>query len=283
MAAAQLGVIQGGGQHRPHPVEAVGGDAHAHPAAADQEAALGPAAGHRPGHRRGRLGVVGACRGMHPQVLELVALGREAGLEGFLEFEAGVVGAQRDPHDPPPWPAAGRGGSRAPPRAGLRRPGSLGPSSGLPCPRPLSPGSLVPPPCPPPCPRPSPLARRPVLAPRPGVALSPDRRRRPGGVGAAEAEGVAQHVLDHRRPLLVGHVVQVAGRVGGGVVDGGRQHLVADGEDGEGRLDPAGGAQHVAGHGFGGGDRELLGVGRQDLLEARVSRESLRSVLVPWG
>src|SRR5438552_8488364 len=51
-----------------------------------------------------------------------------------------------------------------------------------------------------------------------------------GAVGAAEAEGIGQGVLEADPPRLVGDEVEVAVGVGVLVVDGGRQHLVAQGQ-----------------------------------------------------
>ena len=59
---------------------------------------------------------------------------------------------------------------------------------------------------------------------------------------------------------LVGHIVQVTGRVGVQEVDGGRQNALIQGlQTGQG-LNGAGGTQHVAGHGLGGAHVGLLGL-----------------------
>src|SRR5262249_53389350 len=47
-------------------------------------------------------------------------------------------------------------------------------------------------------------------------------------VGAAESETVRQGILDRHGPRMIGNVVEIAGRIGVLVVDGGRSELVAD-------------------------------------------------------
>src|SRR5258708_3784478 len=81
-----------------------------------------------------------------------------------------------------------------------------------------------------------------------------------GGVGAAEAEGVRQHIA--HRPLLgaVRHQVDVVARRRVVEVERRRDDAVAQRQDREDRLDAAGGAEKMADRRFGGGHRELVGV-----------------------
>src|SRR5438552_1613288 len=84
-----------------------------------------------------------------------------------------------------------------------------------------------------------------------GVALEQE-----AGVGAAEAERVAQGVAELGRTGGVGRVVEVALGVGVLVVDGRRDELVLERESGDGGLGRAGGAQEVSGHRLGRADRD---------------------------
>src|SRR5713226_10778056 len=86
------------------------------------------------------------------------------------------------------------------------------------------------------------------------------------GVGAAEAERIRQRVFERGLARLVGHVVQIAFRVGVFVIDCRRQNLVAQRKHADAGLEPAGAAEQVAGHGFGRADRNLLRVLAKDAL-----------------
>ena len=73
-------------------------------------------------------------------------------------------------------------------------------------------------------------------------------------------------------PRGVGHVVQIAVRIGRAVVDGRRRDVVADGEHREDRLDHPGGAQQVPGHRLGGAHRDLAWRDRRRRASWRRSR-----------
>src|SRR5919109_770063 len=68
-------------------------------------------------------------------------------------------------------------------------------------------------------------------------------------------------------PALQGYVVEVACWVRVLEVDGRGQDLVAQGERAGDRLEGPGGAEQVAGHGLGGGDGQLVGVGAEGLAD----------------
>src|SRR6266849_3953207 len=93
-------------------------------------------------------------------------------------------------------------------------------------------------------------------------------------VVAAETERVRQGHLDVGLARLVGHVVEIALRVGVVEVDRGRQQAAIDREDAGRRLDGAGGAQQVTVHRLGGADREVTSV----VAEHRLDRPGLRDV-----
>jgi len=78
-----------------------------------------------------------------------------------------------------------------------------------------------------------------------------------GAVGAAEAEGVRECVVDLSGLGLVGHVVEAALRIELDDVHCGRCDLVLHGEDGDAGFKAASAAEEVAGHGFGGADQEF--------------------------
>src|ERR1039458_5112375 len=65
-------------------------------------------------------------------------------------------------------------------------------------------------------------------------------------IGSSEAKGVGQRAVDAHGARLVGHVVQIAVGVWSFVVDGGRGHLIADGEDGDAGLQASGAAQQMS-------------------------------------
>ena len=90
-----------------------------------------------------------------------------------------------------------------------------------------------------------------------------------GGVVAPETQVVGEGVLGLELPRRVGHVVEVAVGVGRGVVDGRRQHAVAQGEQRGDRLDAAGRAQGVPGHALGARHRQLARVLAEHLLDHR--------------
>src|SRR5690625_7286728 len=73
-----------------------------------------------------------------------------------------------------------------------------------------------------------------------------------GTVGAAKAEGVGQDVVQSPLLRLVGNVVELAALPRFIQVDGGRCHLIPEGEHGENRLDGTGSPQQMPGHGLGG-------------------------------
>ena len=62
---------------------------------------------------------------------------------------------------------------------------------------------------------------------------------------------------------LVGHVIEIASRVGMLVIDGRRQNLIAQGEHADARFEAAGAAQQMAGHGLGGADGAASWRGRR--------------------
>ena len=76
------------------------------------------------------------------------------------------------------------------------------------------------------------------------------------GIGAAEAEGIRERVFDVGLARVVGHVIEIASRVGMLVVDGRRQNLVAQGQHADAGFEAAGAAEQMAGHGLGGADGE---------------------------
>src|ERR1039458_5857100 len=75
-------------------------------------------------------------------------------------------------------------------------------------------------------------------------------------VGAAEAEGVRDRDVDHHRPRVIGHVVEVTVRIGCFVVGGRWCDLIADRQHAEDRLYHARGAKQMPGHGLGGAHGE---------------------------
>ena len=79
-----------------------------------------------------------------------------------------------------------------------------------------------------------------------------------GAVGAAEAEGVGERVVDLRGLGLVGDVVEAALGVELDDVHGRRGGLVEHGHDGDAGFEAAGAAEQVAGHGLGGADEERV-------------------------
>src|ERR1051325_1425784 len=95
------------------------------------------------------------------------------------------------------------------------------------------------------------------------------RRIRP-----AEAERVREHVAHWLRAGLIRHVVEIAVGIGRLVVDRRRQHVFLHHQRRDGRLEPAGGAEEVAGHRLRRADGELVGVLAEDALD----RQRLRFV-----
>src|SRR5580704_9903981 len=79
-----------------------------------------------------------------------------------------------------------------------------------------------------------------------------------GAVGAAEAEGVGERVVDLRGLGLVGHVVEPALGVELDDVHGRGNDLVLQGHDGDASFETTRAAEEMAGHGFGGTDEELV-------------------------
>src|SRR5258705_7533694 len=82
-----------------------------------------------------------------------------------------------------------------------------------------------------------------------------------GAVGAAEAEGVRECVVDLYRLGLVGDVVETALRVELYDVHGGGRGLLEHRHDGDAGFETAGAAEEVAGHGLGGADEKLVAEG----------------------
>src|SRR5260370_25455588 len=82
-----------------------------------------------------------------------------------------------------------------------------------------------------------------------------------GAVGAAEAEGVRERVVDLQGLGFVGDVVEAALWVELYDVHGGGRGLFEHGHDGDAGFEAAGAAEEVAGHGLGGADEELAAVG----------------------
>ena len=72
-----------------------------------------------------------------------------------------------------------------------------------------------------------------------------------------EAEGIAQDGVHPGFTGLIGHAVQVAFRILVVHVDGGRDDVVLHGHQAGGQFHASRGAQEVAGHGFGGADKQL--------------------------
>ncbi len=79
---------------RPDARDLVGGGGDAHPAAADDDAALGAPAADRLGDGLREVGVVARGRVVGPEVLHLVALRREV----LLQLEPSVIARERDAH-----------------------------------------------------------------------------------------------------------------------------------------------------------------------------------------
>src|SRR5262245_28621795 len=86
-------------------------------------------------------------------------------------------------------------------------------------------------------------------------------------VGAAEAEGVREHVVEPGLARRVGHVVEIALGIRVLVVDRRRNDAVVDGERADRRLEAPGGAEQVARHRLRRGNRELARVIAEDLLD----------------
>src|SRR5713226_3127842 len=80
-----------------------------------------------------------------------------------------------------------------------------------------------------------------------------------GGVSAAEAEGIREHIFDRSFARDVGDVIEVADRVKIFVIDGRRQDLVVQRQDADTGFEAARAAQQVTGHGLGGAYGHLLG------------------------
>ena len=78
--------------------------------------------------------------------------------------------------------------------------------------------------------------------PAASVHLGEDQR----GVGATKAERIGQGHFDGPLPRLVGHEVQIAAVAGMVQVDGGRRHLIAQGEYREDGLHRTRGTQQVS-------------------------------------
>ena len=92
-----------------------------------------------------------------------------------------------------------------------------------------------------------------------GVGLFGPAAEDEGAVGAAEAEGVGEGVVDLGGLGRVGDVVEAALGVELDDVHGGRSDLVEHGHDGDAGFEAAGAAEQVAGHGLGGADERVRG------------------------
>src|SRR5947209_11153111 len=101
--AAHLGLDRVAAAHRPDAVHLVGGDAHAEPGPANQDAAVGLAPGHRLGDRDREVRVVArAVIARHAEVADLVAeLGQRAA-QPRLDVATPVVTPQRNLPSPSP-------------------------------------------------------------------------------------------------------------------------------------------------------------------------------------
>ena len=71
-------------------------------------------------------------------------------------------------------------------------------------------------------------------------------------VGAAKAERVGKRVIDAHGTGVVGHIVEIALRIGNLVVDGGRGDLIADREHSDAGFEAASAAEQMTGHRLGG-------------------------------
>ena len=114
---------------------------------------------------------------------------------------------------------------------------------------------------------------------RPGRFLSRVALQEQRGVRSAEPKRIREDVLDLRFARLIGDIVQVAIRVGVLVIDGWRQHLIAQGERGKACFQTTRPAQQMSGHGFRGAHRELFGVLAENLLD----RQGFEAIVVLGG
>src|ERR1035438_8258712 len=80
------------------------------------------------------------------------------------------------------------------------------------------------------------------------------------GVRSPKPKGVGQHYVQRGFSWLIRYVVQVALRIGRGVIHRWRDHLVSQCQDADARFQTAGTAQQVAGHALGGTDRHFAGM-----------------------
>src|SRR5690349_12699520 len=103
----------------------------------------------------------------------------------------------------------------------------------------------------------SPKYRKTIFfGPRPAGGLGAPEGQ--GGVESAKREGIRQAVLGLEWPGLVGNIVEIAGRVGLAVVDGGRRHASSQREYRRRRLQRRRCAQRMPVHGLGRTDGQLL-------------------------
>src|ERR1700733_15037777 len=93
-------------------------------------------------------------------------------------------------------------------------------------------------------------------------------------VGAATPERIRQHVFDGYGTRMIRHVIQVALRIGGFVIDRRRSDLIANRQHADPRLDSARATEKMAGHGFSGTDGHLVGV----LSEGALDRDGFHAV-----
>ena len=81
-------------QGRAHTRDLIGSDAHAHSGRADQHAEFGSALRHTPRHRLRKIRIIGGFFGTGAKICHAHASLLEMLLDGFLELEAAVIGAE---------------------------------------------------------------------------------------------------------------------------------------------------------------------------------------------
>ena len=91
-------------------------------------------------------------------------------------------------------------------------------------------------------------------------------------VGAAEAEGIGQGVLDVNLAHLVRNVVEIAVGIRRLVIDGGRNNSSLNNKRRDSGLYGSRCAEQVADHGLGGTDGKLAGMIAEELLDCVASR-----------
>src|SRR5215472_4458113 len=73
-------------------------------------------------------------------------------------------------------------------------------------------------------------------------------------VRAAKTKGIGKSDIDICRARRIGNVVEITFRIGVFQVDGWRQNLVAQGQDGNSCFQPSGSTEQMSSHGFGRAD-----------------------------